>query len=289
MRQRRRSVEMLVEATPLERYYQRFDAVDRGLHAALMVSFLGLSISGLPLLFSQSGWASVLARMLGGVYVAGIIHRLSATLLIVIFVIHLGRVLKPLVLEREWAILSGPTSMVPQPRDFVDLYRHVKWFVGLGPRPRFERYAYWEKFDYWAVFWGMAIIGVSGLMLWFPDAFAHVVPGWMFNIALLIHGEEALLAVVFIFTVHFFNTHMRPEKFPMDAVIFTGRIAEHELQNERADEFDRLRRAGLLDSYATASAPSWLLPVGRVVAVVVLVSGFTIVTLILSTLLFSGR
>ena len=99
--------------------------------------------------------------------------------------------------------------MVPQPQDAIDLYHHFKWFVGLGPRPQFDRWTYWEKFDYWAVFWGMAIIGGSGLMLWFPVFFAFL-PGWMFNIAMIVHGEEALLAVGFIFTIHFFNAHLRP-------------------------------------------------------------------------------
>ena len=58
--------------------------------------------------------------------------------------------------------------MVPQPRDVRELHEHTRWFLGLGPRPEFDRYTYWEKFDYWAVFWGMLIIGGSGLILWFP-------------------------------------------------------------------------------------------------------------------------
>ena len=121
---------------------------------------------------------------------------------------------------------------------------HFRWFVGLGPRPVFDRFTYWEKFDYWAVFWGMAIIGGSGLMLWFPVLFSRILPGWVFNIALLVHGEEALLAVGFIFTIHFFNGHLRPEKFPMDMVIFTGRVEEHEFQAERPAEYARLTAAG---------------------------------------------
>ena len=89
------------------------------------------------------------------------------------------------------------------------------WAPALVRRPRsaarLDRYTYWEKFDYWAVFWGMGIIGASGLFLWFPVFFSRFLPGWIFNVALLIHGEEALLAVGFIFTMHFFNGHLRPE------------------------------------------------------------------------------
>ncbi len=272
---------------PGTRLYRRFDAFDRGLHVALMTSFLGLSITGVPLLFSTSDWASRIAHLLGGFHAAGVIHRACALLLISVFLVHLARVLERLVLRRDLTVLWGPTSMVPQPRDVIDLYRHVQWFLGLAPRPRFDRYTYWEKFDYWAVFWGMGIIGVSGLMLWFPTTFARLVPGWMFNIAMLIHGEEALLAVVFIFTVHFFNTHMRPEKFPMDAVIFTGRLTEHELQDERADEYDRLRASGGLDRDVVGAAPAWVVPLARIVAVVAVTTGFAIVTLIIITLVTS--
>ena len=118
--------------------------------------------------------------------------------------------------------------------------------LGSGRSPTFDRWTYWEKFDYWAVFWGMAIIGGSGLLLWFPVFFGRLLPGWMFNIAALVHGEEALLAVGFIFTIHFFNGHLRPEKFPMDTVIFTGRISEHELKDERAVEYERSPREGAL-------------------------------------------
>jgi hypothetical protein len=124
----------------------------------------------------------------------------------------------------------------------------IKWFFGKGPRPQFDRYTYWEKFDYWAVFWGMFIIGGSGFMLWFPMFFSQFLPGWVFNIAMIVHGEEALLAVGFIFTIHFFNGHLRPEKFPMDLVIFTGRLPEHELKDERPIEFARLVREGRLAS-----------------------------------------
>ena len=96
----------------------------------------------------------------------------------------------------------------------------------------------------------MGIIGGSGLVLWFPELFAHVLPGWVFNIAMVVHGEEALLAVGFIFTIHFFNGHLRPEKFPMDSVIFTGRVTVKEMEEERPDELERLTRSGRIDEFA---------------------------------------
>lgn len=229
------------------RYYRRFTRTERIMHALLMLSFVGCALTGLPLLFSDKPWAGVLARLLGGFELAGAIHRVCAFVMLVMFASHLIVVIRHAIVRKDLlGILWGPDSMVPQPQDAVDLYNHFKWFLGLGPQPQFDRWTYWEKFDYWAVFWGMAIIGGSGLLLWFPVLFAKFLPGWLFNIATLVHGEEALLAVGFIFTIHFYNGHLRPEKFPMDTVIFTGRISEHELKHERAVEYERMLREGRL-------------------------------------------
>ena len=263
------------------RYVKRFDRLDRLLHGLLMLSFLGLAATGLPLLFSATAWASRLSHLLGGFVVAGRLHRTFAVLMISVFLTHLGRIIYKVAVAKDYGVFWGPRSMVPQPRDVMDLVHHTRWFVGRGPRPSFERYTYWEKFDYWAVFWGMAIIGGSGLLLWFPEAFSRVVPGWVFNIALMIHGEEALLAVGFIFTIHFFNGHLRPEKFPMDMVIFTGRLPETELKHERPAEFERLERTGELQDLIVRppSERSWL--AGRLFGTSAVLIGLTLVGLII--------
>jgi len=257
---------------------RRFDRFDRVLHGLLMLSFLGLAFTGLPLLFSAHEWASFLSRLFGGFHIAGLLHRFFALLMIVVFGLHLAKLARRLFVKKEYFILWGPRSLVPQPRDIKDLLQHFRYFVGLGPRPRFEHFTYWEKFDYWAVFWGMGIIGGSGLMLWFPKLFSRVLPGWAFNIGLLIHGEEALLAVVFIFTTHFFNGHLRPEKFPMDTVIFTGRIPLEEIRHERAGEFDRLTAEEIEGLKMPAASPQ-LLRASRVIGTVAVLLGLTMVVL----------
>jgi len=232
---------------PEARYVRRFGRAERAQHLVLIVTFLGLAATGLPLLFSDAAWARPTARLVGGFGVTGTLHRLFAVGLIGVFLVHVGSVVARL-LSGERGILWGPTSLVPQPRDVVELCRHVQWFLWRGPKPAFDRYTYWEKFDYLAVFWGMVIIGGSGLMLWFPELFARFLPGWTFNVALLVHGEEALLAVGFIVTIHFFNSHMRPRKFPMDMVMFTGVVPEGEYARERPLEYARLQSASTLEA-----------------------------------------
>jgi thiosulfate reductase cytochrome b subunit len=239
-----------------QRYYRRFTSIERVLHSLLMLTFVGCALTGLPLIFAERPWAGTLARFFGGFEGAGLIHRTCATVMIAVFVTHVATVYsKAIAGGNLMKILWGPDSMVPQLQDGIDIYRNFLWFLGRGPRPQFDRWTYWEKFDYWAVFWGMVIIGGSGLLLWFPLFFARLLPGWVFNIAALVHGEEALLAAGFIFTFHFFNGHLRPDKFPMDTVVFTGRISEHELKGERAVQYERMLREGSLDA-ALAPAPT---------------------------------
>jgi cytochrome b subunit of formate dehydrogenase len=276
------------DAQPGERpYYRRFDAYNRLLHGLLMLSFLGLAFTGMPLLFSDAPWAVRLAAILGGGHSAGVLHRLFATLLIACFVLHVMRLMHRLYVRKELEILWGPESMTPQPRDVKEMLAHLRWFLRLGPRPRFDHFTYWEKFDYWAVFWGMAVIGSSGLVMWFPEFFSRILPGSWFNVALLIHGEEGLLAVGFIFTIHFFNSHLRPEKFPMDPVIFTGRLTEQELKDERPAEYERLRKERKLADLEVGPAASWLPRLARAVAAVAVTFGLVMVGLILYAVLFA--
>ena len=267
------------------RYYRRLTPVERIMHALLMLTFVGCALSGLPLIYAERAWAQTLARLLGGFEGAGLIHRVCAFVMIVVFVSHVVLVFyKAIRGGRLMAMFWGPDSMVPQPQDIVDIWRNFKWFVGRGPRPQFDRWTYWEKFDYWAVFWGMFIIGGSGLLLWFPVFFSKLLPGWMFNIAALVHGEEALLAVGFIFTSHFFNGHVRPAKFPMDTVIFTGRISEHELKSERLAEYERLVREGRLaekEAPAPTAEAKWF---GWVVGGTALTLGIVAIVLIVYSL-----
>ena len=132
-------------------------------------------------------------------------------------------------------------------RDFRDIKANLLYFVGKGPKPSFGRWTYWEKFDYFADFWGMFVIGTTGLVLWFPEEATRYFPGWWVNIATIIHSIEALLASLFILLVHFFDTHLRPEAFPLDSVIFTQRMPLSRFKEERALQYQQLVEQGKLE------------------------------------------
>lgn len=230
--------------------YQRFTPLNRVLHALMIVSFMALAVTGMSLKFSYTSWAAFLSRRLGGFETAGFIHRAAAVLMFGLFVTHLfdlNRKRKQDYGGSFVKLLLGPDSMLLGKRDLSEFVGSIKWFVGVGPRPRYGRWTYWEKFDYFAVFWGIFVIGASGLMLWFPVVFTRFLPGWLINVATIIHSDEALLATGFIFTVHFFNTHLRPEKFPMDTVVFTGRMPVAEFKRDKPAEYEALVAAGKLE------------------------------------------
>ncbi len=250
----------------------------------VIVSFLGLALTGLPLKYAQTGWGVWLSHLLGGPFTTGYLHRFFALITFTYFSMHLGYIARLVLLGRP-GIFWGPDSMVPQPHDLTQMVQHVRYFLGLGARPRFGRWAYWEKFDYFAVFWGIAIIGSSGLLLWFPTFFARVLPGWVFNVAIIIHSDEALLATGFIFTIHFFNGHLRPEKFPMDPVIFTGRVEETEFRRDHPEEFERLQAQGRLEARRADPPPLWMLNFSRVVGFSSLAIGLVLAWLIIVTAL----
>jgi hypothetical protein len=221
--------------------------------------------------------------LLGGAEVAGFLHRAAGAVTFGYFIWHLGMLVHGMFFRNERGYFWGPRSMVPQPKDVFDFIGMMKYFLYLGPRPKFDRFTYWEKFDYLAVFWGVAIIGISGLVLWFPTAATTVLPGWALNAAYVIHSDEALLATGFIFLFHFFHTHLRPEAFPLDPVIFVGCMPLERFKEERPLEYERMRDSNTLEQHLVPPPSAYALRRAHIF-------GFAAVTLgvALAVFIFSG-
>ncbi len=232
--------------------YIRYNGYHRLTHLLVIISFMGLTATGIPLRYSYQPWAHTMMNMVGGYEMAGAIHRFCAILSFLYVFMHLGWLAKHWVFRWPkpfFATIFGPDSMIWRPKDFVDAFQHIRWFLFLGERPKFDRWTYWDKLDYWGEFWGMTVIGSTGLMLWFPTFFSQFLPGWFFNLATIVHSIEALLAASVIFLVHFFNVHLRPSKFPLDEVIFSGAMTEAEFEDEHPLEYERLVAEGRLHEY----------------------------------------
>ncbi len=283
--------ESMNSLNPNGKQYRRFSDLHRTLHVLMIISFMGLALTGMTLKFSYTRWAAILSRLLGGFETAGYIHRVAAVLMFGIFAAHLRDLIQQKrKSSQSWReFVFGPDSLVFNRKDLYELVGNIKWFLNLGPRPEYGRWTYWEKFDYFAVFWGIAVIGSTGLMLWFSVFFTRFLPGWLINVATIIHSDEALLATGFIFTVHFFNTHLRPERFPMDTVIFTGRMPLEELEQDKPAEYKKLLAEGRLAEKLVDPLPPVVIHSIRIFAWTALSIGFGMVVWIVYAMLFAYR
>jgi len=270
---------------------RRFPRRTRQLHIMVIVSFLGLAVTGMTLKFSYLPWAVTLSHLFGGFEAAGIIHRICALITFAYATIHLTDVvLQKMHSHKTWAqFLLDRESLLPNRNDLTEIGQTVRWFIGMGPRPAYGRWTYWEKFDYFAVFWGVVVIGSTGLVLWFPELFTLFLPGWVIKVATIIHSDEALLATGFIFTVHFFNTHFRPDRFPMDVVIFTGRVPLEEFKADRPREYEQMVASGTLEENLVPPLPRTVVRGFRIFGTIALTTGLLLIFLIIWAEVFGYR
>lgn len=270
-------------------YVRRFTRSQSITHIFVIISFLTLAFTGMLLKFAFMDWAKFLVQFIGGARIAGIIHRFAAVITFGYFSYHVYSLIK-MKMEKGLSLMDfifGKNTLMFNGQDLKDFVASVKWFTGRGPRPSYGKWTYWEKFDYMAVFWGVVVIGSTGLVLWFPVFFTKFLPGWLINVAQIIHSDEALLAVGFIFTIHFFNTHLRPEAFPMDTVIFTGKVQIDEYKEDRPREFEELEKSGKLEEFVSKTEFSKKrMKVVKFFGYVFLFTGIVLVLLIIYSLLF---
>ncbi|MCB9525296.1 MAG: cytochrome b/b6 domain-containing protein [Myxococcales bacterium] len=214
---------------------QRFDLHQRIQHGLMASSFTLLVLTGWPLTTHGVGASHKLVEFFGGLAGTALLHRIAAVAMIISAVYHAIWLVMKLAQGRL------PFSMLPTLKDAKDVLHNFSYFLGLRKdRPRFPRYSYFEKFDYWAVFWGVTIMAGSGFIRWFPDVITSFTPAWVYEIALHAHADEGLLAALAIFVWHFYNVHLRPSIFPMSWVFITGRMTLEELEIEHGAEYDDL-------------------------------------------------
>ena len=231
-----------------EHHFRRFSWQWRMNHWFLALSVMTLVFSGMAVMYADTPWSADAVAMVGGLEAMNLVHRIAAVIFLAAIIGHAIAVLVKIKRDPtfDW---FGPSSLLPRKRDWHDMVGQFKWFFGKGEAPQFDRWTYWEKFDYWAVYWGALVIGISGILLWFSDTVGNILPGWVLNMAMIAHGVEAFLAVMTLFTVHFFNNHLRPSKFPLDTVMFTGSWDLEEFIEERPEEYRRLKESGELEKH----------------------------------------
>jgi cytochrome b subunit of formate dehydrogenase len=235
----------------------RFKVVHRLFHLFIMVTFLIQAVTGLCRLLYPTPWGKALTHFLGGYESVTIIHSRVGLAMILGFGVHIVYIL----LHVEWKALGHslfhPDSLLPRLQDAIHLGQRLRWFIGLGPPPVFDRWTYWEKFDYWAIFWGLPLLGVTGLLLMNPLFTTSFLPGWMLNVTLLFHRAEALLAMLYIFIVHFAVGHLRHGMFPMNECMFAGSVDLEEIRKEKPLWIGRLEAEGKLAGAVVPAPAPW--------------------------------
>jgi len=218
-----------------EPHIVRFSRRQRIEHALVMACFVLLCLTGFPQKFYTHAWAAALVHALGGIDWARRIHHLAGYTLAALTVIHFAVALQGM-LSRQ-----APFSMMPGRKDFEDVFRQLRHYLGEVPRaPLYDRFTYKEKFEYWGLVMGNVIMVMTGFLLSFPIQVTALLPGVLIPAAKMAHSNEGLMAFLVITIWHIFNVHLNPDAFPFDPAIFTGRISRERYLHEHPLELARL-------------------------------------------------
>jgi formate dehydrogenase gamma subunit len=211
--------------------YLRFTRNQRAQHLILLITFLLLVVTGLPMKYRYEA-GRPLIEFLGFVTLRSL-HKWAAIAMTAVGIYHVG-----------WYLLvdRGEKKLFPQRKDLTDFGKFIKFNLGHSEEyPKFDRFNFVQKFDYWGAFWGMAIMILTGAQMWHTDWFTFL-PLWIRESMRIAHSEEALLAAAFIFTVHIYQSHLRAEVRPLDPVFLTGTLSEERIKEEHPLEYDEWKR-----------------------------------------------
>lgn len=213
----------------------RMTATQRLQHWLLLTSFIALVLTGFALKYPDS-W---IAPLLGGSEAfRRVSHRVAGMILLAVGLFHVAY----LAFTREGR--RGLIDLLPRKKDIVDVAQAVSYHVGAGTsKPKFARFNYGEKLEYWGVVWGTTIMGLTGLMVWFKVEMFGFLPRWCIDVALSIHFYEAILATLVIVVWHFYNVIFDPDVYPLNWALVDGRVSEEYYKEEHELDYDRIMSA----------------------------------------------
>jgi formate dehydrogenase subunit gamma len=218
-------------------YLQRFTLRQRVEHLLVMSLFIVLSITGLPQKFFDASWAHWFINGVGGIDRVRWFHRIAGLSFAGMTALHLMNAIYQVAAGR------APLSIVPNKKDFEDAIQTLNYYLGRADEPaRFDRFDYRQKFEYWGLVLGAAVVIVTGLILYFPILFTRLFPGALIPAAKVAHSNEGLMAFLVVILWHVYNAHFNPDVFPFDKTIFTGKISLERMQHEHPLELERIKQ-----------------------------------------------
>jgi len=218
--------------------YLRMTLSERIQHATLALSFILLVFTGFGLTYPNAWWVVYIREILGepAFELRGVLHRIAGAVMLAASLYHIWYMVAT---KRGRQFIK---DMLPIWKDVKDALQAFKWYLGrTGDRPRFDRFSYMEKAEYWALIWGTIVMGATGLMLWFHEFFGAMTSKEFLDIMTIIHFYEAWLATLAIIVWHFYFIIFNPDVYPMNVAWFKGTLTEHEMLEEHPLELERLK------------------------------------------------
>ncbi len=256
-----------------QKSYVRFSKAQRIEHAVLIASFTILAITGLVQKYSSNALSEGLILIMGGIQGTRVIHRIAATVFLLEAIYHI------VVVGYKLFVLRVAPTMLPGVKDATDAIQSVTYNLGVSKKaPRMPRYNFAEKAEYWAMIWGLVLMGLTGLMMWNPIMTANLLPGQFIPAAKIAHGMEALLAVLAIIVWHFYHVHLKN----FNKSMFTGKISHHEMVEDHAAELEQIEaghatRASVSEKDLARRRKIYI-PIAAIVAVVLMAGTYWILT-----------
>ncbi|RJP69146.1 MAG: hypothetical protein C4532_11280 [Candidatus Abyssobacteria bacterium SURF_17] len=225
------------ELVPEDEEFIRLALAERIQHVILFTSFFTLVLTGIPLVFPDAPLLHKLFFFPESFWLRGIIHRVAGVTLMGVGIFQVVYVIMSPHGNRDFH------KIIPNFQDAKDALNLFLCNLGLREeRPRFGKFNFIEKFEYWALAWGIFIMAMTGLMLWFKEASIALFPIWVLDIVRIVHGFEAILAFLAIIIWHMYNVHLNPEVFPMSKVWITGKISKKEMMEHHPLEYKDILR-----------------------------------------------
>jgi formate dehydrogenase subunit gamma len=220
---------------PAVEYVVRFSFWSRFQHAMIILLFGLLLVTGMPQKWPTSDISVWVVDHLGGIFVARWLPRMAGIVFTVLVVAHLVVAIGGVLTKRM------KPSMLLGKKDFTDALDNLRYYAGYKDAPpRFGRYDYRQKFEYWGLIFGSLIMVATGFILYFPIAVSNFLPAELIPAAKVMHSYEALFAFLIVLIWHMAGAHLSPESFPIDTSIFTGKVRKDKLKHEHPLEYEDL-------------------------------------------------
>ncbi len=215
-------------------YVVRFDRQLRFQHVALMSSFIILALTGLPQGFPNAPSMGWWLRLFGGSEGLRLVHHWVARVFYLTYFYHL------FYLGYAWLRQHrSPWVVLPTMKDAKDAFQSTMHIAGLAKEPVYEHMQYGQKIDYWFTMLVVPVIAISGITIG-NETILGILPGWAVAMALVAHRGLAVLSIGFVVMVHFYYGHLAPRAFPLNPVIFTGKMKKEKYKEWFYLEYQRL-------------------------------------------------